>query len=205
MIDLPQVTLCCVTGKNIAAHQLALEYSKRGINFGAVKLLHKESKDIDEWSYGIVYNLGKHIKTEFALLIHDDGFVVNPEMWNPDWLNYDFIGSPFPLPTDSFSYRDVNDKIQRVGNSVSLRSKKLLDLPSKLNMEWKPFFGFYNEDGWISVGNRHIFEEHGCKFAPLEVAKHFGRESEIPENQDVEKPFVFHKYAGRNYQYKNLL
>jgi hypothetical protein len=51
---------------------------------------------------------------------------------------------------------------------------------------------------------RHVFEEHGCKFAPLEVAKYFSRESEIPENKDIEKTFVFHKHRGRNKNYPNF-
>src|SRR3990167_5668021 len=68
------------------------------------------------------------------------------------------------------SFRDVNGKIQRVGNSVGLRSKKLLDLPKKLNLEWKSFHGYFNEDGAISVNYRHIFEANGCKYMPFEEA-----------------------------------
>ena len=202
-IKLPNVTLIAFTGKNIEGHQKALEYSQRGIEFGAVKLINSPSKSIDEWCKKIVYDLGSHVETDFAILVHDDGFVVNSEMWNPDWLQYDFVGAPFPLPKDDFSYRDVNGKIQRVGNSVSLRSKKLLDLPKKLGMEWKPFHGFYNEDGYISVNMRHVFEEHGCKFAPFEVALKFGREVPLPENKNIE-PFCFHKNAGENSKYPNF-
>jgi hypothetical protein len=202
-IKLPNVTLIALTGINIEGHQKALEYSQRGIEFGAVKLIYSPSENIDEWCRKIVYDLGDYVDTEFALLIHDDGFVIHPEMWDADWLNYDFIGAPFPLPKDNFSYRDINGKIQRVGHSVSLRSKKLLDLPKKIGMEWKPFHGFYNEDGYISVNMRHIFEENGCKFAPFEIALHFGREAVLPENKNI-RPFVFHKNAGPNKKYPNF-
>jgi hypothetical protein len=137
-------------------------------------------------------------------LVHPDGFVVHPESWRDEWLSYDFIGAPWPLPTDDYSYRDVNGNLVRVGNSVGLRSKKLLDLPRALGLEWKAYHGNTNEDGFLCCHNRHILEENGCKFAPLEVAKWFSRETEIPENQDVEKPFAFHKHAGRNSQYPNF-
>ncbi len=130
--------------------------------------------------------------------------MVNPESWRDEFLDYDYIGAPWPLPTDDLSYRDNKGEIIRVGNSVSLRSKKLLDIAPTLNLEWKPFHGFFNEDGFITVNYRHVYEEHGIKFAPIEVAKYFSRENDMPENADVDKPFAFHKPTGRNSEYKSF-
>lgn len=183
--------------------QKALDYSCRDIEFGAVKNIIQECNGIDEWNRAIVYDLGEYIDTEYAILVHPDGFIVHPDVWLPDFLDYDYVGAPWPLPTDDFSYRDINGTIQRVGNSVSLRSKKLLDLPKKLGMEWKSFHGFYNEDGYICVNMRHVFEEHGCKFAPLEVAKWFSREKTLPENEHL-RTFAFHGHEGKNKHYPNF-
>jgi len=192
MLSLPNVTLICMTNAKLVEHQRALDISSEKIKFGAVKLIHRPDIDtIDKWNKAMVYELGGYVDTDYAIVIHHDGYIINPEMWNPDWLNYDYIGSPWPLPTDDYSFRDVKGVIQRVGNSVSLRSKKLMDLPKKIGMEWKSFHGFYNEDGYISVNMRHVFEEHGCKFAPLDVAVFFGREHDIPENIGL-KTFLFH-------------
>jgi hypothetical protein len=204
-IKLLNVTLCCIGSEKYKnQQQQALDYSSKDIEFGAVKNIIVSTNSIDEWNKAVVYDLGDYIDTEFALLIHPDGFVVHPESWREEWFQYDFIGAPFPLPKDSFSYRDVHGVIQRVGNSVSLRSRKLLQLPKKIGMEWKPFHGFYNEDGYVSVNMRHVFEENGCRFAPLEVARYFGREYDIPENENIEKTFVFHKHQGRNKIYPNF-
>ena len=54
-------------------------------------------------------------------------------------------------------------------------------------------FGFYDthEDGNICVHNRHIYEEHGCKIAPIEIAKYFSYEASVPENDGI-IPFGFH-------------
>ncbi len=203
-IKLPNVTLCCIGSEKYRDQQEnALKYSSQDIDFGAVKNIIVNTNSIDEWNKAVVFDLGDYIDTEFALLIHPDGFVIHPEMWNNEWLNYDFIGAPFPLPKDDFSYRDINGKIQRVGNSVSLRSKKLLDLPKKIKMEWKPFHGFYNEDGYITVNMRHVFEENGCTFAPFEKAIHFSREMPLPENKGL-KTFCFHKHFGENKKYPNF-
>lgn len=173
--------------------QKALDASCEGIEWGAVKNIIVPTNTIDEWNRAIVFDLGDYIDTEFALLIHPDGYVVNPDMWRPEFLDYDYVGAPWPLPTDDFSYRDIHGKIQRVGNSVAIRSKKLLMLPKQISMDWKPFHGFYNEDGYIAVNMRHLFEEHGCTFAPIGVAKYFGKEYDVPENQGIDRTFAFHK------------
>ena len=206
MIDLPQVTLVLVSGLGYRTDEniFALKYAQKGISFGDVKYIQLDSiKKIDDWNNAIIYELPKYIDTDFCLLVHENGTVVHPESWNPEWLKYDFIGSPWPLPQDDFSYRDEEGNIVRVGNSVSLRSKKLLNLAAQRPLLYR--YGNNNEDGHITCWNRKWLESQGCKFAPIEVAKWFGRELEIPENQDVDKPFIFHYnkvYPGRNEQYR---
>lgn len=182
-----------------ASHAEALRKSSEKIEFGAIKLIQLgEITDLNSWNKAIFYDLVDYVQTDYCILVHENGFIVNPVSWKNEWLKYDFAGSPFPLPKDNYSYRDIYGKIQRVGNSVSLRSRKLLAIPRQHNLEWKSFHGFYNEDGAIAVNYRHIFEQQGCKFMPLEEAIYFGRENEIPENQHVDKPFLFHNYVGKN-------
>ena len=89
-----------------------------------------------------------------------------------------------------------------VGNGgFSLRSKKLTEVPTKVDVPfdvvamndfYKMFGGVnWNEDGNICVHNRHIFEEQGCKFAPVEVAKDFSHESPLNVNHGI-IPFGYH-------------
>ena len=193
MIELPQVTLCCLTGTNYKRqeHLDALWKSQEGIRFGEVKLIELESiKDIDSWNRAVIYELPKYIQTSYVLFIHHDGYVVNPSLWNNSWLDWDFIGAPWPLPNDRFSYLTGNGRLIRVGNSVSLRSKKLMDLVATRPMEYH--YGNNNEDGQICVWERDWLESQGCKFAPLEVAKYFSKEHEIEENKNI-KTFAFHQ------------
>lgn len=209
MISLPNVTLIALGSINHTGMYQALEYSKQGIEWGDVKMITSvECPTIDHWNKAIIYQLKDFIETDYCLLIHPDGFVVNPDMWRDEFLQYDFIGSPWPLPTDRYSYRTPDGEIVRVGNSVSLRSKKILHLPTELEMAWHPYFGNMNEDGFITCHNRRLFQHFGARFAPIEVAKYFGREMDIPENQDIESPFVFHLHdtmLGRNEKYKPLV
>lgn len=190
MISLPNITLIALTNKNFEEHKEAIDKSCERIEFGAVKLIWDEKcNSIDEWNRKIIYDLPKYIDTDFALLIHADGFVVHPELWKDEFLDYDYIGAPWPLPIDDYSYRDEAGDLVRVGNSVSLRSKKLMDLVA--TRPWRSYYGNTNEDGFISCHNRKWLESQGCKFAPLELAVHFSKEHEIPENVGLET-FAFH-------------
>jgi hypothetical protein len=213
MLKLENVTLVSVTSVNIERTIMALKYSMREINFGEailltdkdtsfndVKIIKIDPLDYIGYSKFIVYELHKFINTEFALIIQDDGFVINPRQWNSEFLKYDYIGAPFPIPqsNDKISYRDPFGNLVRVGNGgFSLRSKKLLSLPSKLNLEWKPYFGYYNEDGFFAVHNKHIFENNGCKFSPVDLAARFSIEKETPETIGVTS-FGFHGKSNPN-------
>ena len=192
MLKIPNVTLIALTSVDWEGHKAALDKSCEGIEFGGVKLVwDAKIKNIDDWNKAIVYDLWKYVDTDYALLIHSDGYVINPQLWNPEWLNYDYIGAPWPLPTDDFSYRDDRGELVRVGNSVSLRSRTLLTLPTELGLEWKSYYGNTNEDGFFTCHHRSLFEKMGMRYAPLEVAVHFSKEHEIPENRGLET-FAFH-------------
>lgn len=204
MISLLNITLCALGGEKYrSANQAALDYSALGVKFGAVVNIMHECPTIDDWNRAIVFDLHGYIHTDFALLVHPDGFVVHPDSWRHEFLAYDFVGAPWPLPTDDHSYRDINGDIVRVGNGVSLRSKRLLRLPSLLGWPWQSFFGNTNEDGYISCHYRKEFELRGMRFAPLDVAKHFSREKPVPENVGI-RPFAFHRHEGENASYPNF-
>jgi len=189
-LQLPSVTLCCLTNKDFEGHKHAVDMCTMGIEFGAVKIIWDEKcTSIDEWNRKIIQDLYKYVDTSHALLIHADGYVLDADLWRPEWLEYDYIGAPFPLPTDDYSYRDEDGELVRVGNSVGLRSRKLMELASQ--REWKSYYGNTNEDGFITCHNRKWLESEGCKFAPLEVAVHFSKEHTIPENENL-STFMFH-------------
>lgn len=194
MLKLPEVTLIALSGIGYQTEEnlSALKKSCEGIEWGAVKYIQQGNiVDINSWNKAVVYDLGTYIDTPFAMFVHGDGYVINPHLWNPDWLNYDYIGAPWPLPRDDYSYKTPKGELVRVGNSVSLRSKAILDLPLINKFEWKPYYGNTNEDGFLCVHNRDKLIESGIRFAPLEVARHFSKEHKMEENRGLET-FAFH-------------
>lgn len=221
MIKLPQVTLISVSTRNVEKAADALYYSCRGIEFGEVKLLSQykphnlsenytwgfidEMETIDNWNYFMVYELWKHIDTEFAFIVHPDGFIVHPESWDDKFLEYDYIGAAWPVVPPHYT-DPISNEIVRVGNSVSIRSKKIMKLPTDINMPWELFEGNYNEDTQITVANRTLLLSHGIKYAPLELAVHFSHETLLPEMEGI-KPLAFHRYHKQghpNFNYPRL-
>jgi hypothetical protein len=222
MLKLPNVTIAALACTHIDETVRALKYSMRDIVFGgAVLASHikpcnlpadiryesvSQNKTIDDFNYKMIYEMHKYIRTEFMLLIHYDGFVINPQSFRNEFLNYDYIGAPWPK---NKSLSDADGNICRVGNSVSLRSKRLMELPAKLNLpfsplDFAPYKNMTNEDLFICVKNKRIFEKNGMSFAPLEIAKYFSHEANIAEIRGI-KPFVFHDYFGANKNNGKLL
>jgi hypothetical protein len=215
MVTLNNVTLVCVTCTNTDRAIKALNYSTKGIKFHDVILL--TDKDVNPvgintikidhldyigYSEFIIYKLHNHITTDHVLIIQDDGFVVNPDKWDDEFLKYDYIGAPFPIPppNDNITYRDPFGNLMRVGNGgFSLRSKRILSLATELDLEWKSYFGYWNEDGFFTCHNRHIYEQHGCVYAPLDVAAKFSHERPTSETIGI-TPFGFHGKGHKDYR-----
>ena len=216
-LKLPTVTLAAMTSVNIYETVRAMAYSMRDIEFGdAVFISHKRPfylprgvrfgkidrlNDIDAFNHACVYKLQDYVKTDYMLLVHADGFVVHPECWEDEFLKYDYIGSPWPVGENDAAYTDASGRLCRVGNSVSVRSKRLLEYPSKHDLPWeRDREGFYNEDTFLCVRHRAEMESEGLKWAPFETALRFGREKPLPENEGLDT-FIFHKWWGENEKY----
>ena len=153
-----------------------------------------------DYSKFMIYHLNEYINTDFAITIQHDGFIINPDAWRDEFLNYDYIGAPWPWREQGF-VTPFGEHVSVGNGGFSLRSKKLIELPTKvevpfdvvaMNHFYKMFGSVnWNEDGNICVHNRHIFEENGCKFAPVEVAKYFSYESPLDINRGI-IPFGYH-------------
>jgi len=202
MLNLNKVTLVAISSVNIEDTIKALKISKEKINFFDCILFSHEMpsnlpKDIsfikieqlhssDDYSKFCIFELSKFIKSEFVLIVQYDGYILRPEKWKDYFMDYDYIGAPWP-EGEIWQY-------VRVGNGgFSLRSKKLLDAPNILNL---PFSNggtpFYSEDMQLCVFHRKDLENYGIKYAPINIAAEFSHELDVMENNS--EPFGFHKY-----------
>ena len=189
MLELAQVTLCCIDTANPGLALRALRLSSAGIRFARTLLLTdrpQEAQGIEvrtiaplasreEYSAFVLKSLLPHVDTGHVLLIQWDGYVVNPQAWRDDFLRCDYVGAKWFWHNDS----------HRVGNGgFSLRSRKLL---AALQDERIQLAG--NEDETICRAFRPLLErEHGIVFASESLAEEFAFEAAYP----VGKPFGFH-------------
>ncbi len=125
----------------------------------------------DIYTYGWlqVRKLARFMTTDFMLNIQADGFVMNAELWSETFMDYDYIGAPWPLGLTMTS---------RVGNSgFSLRSREFMEL-SAIGPAYETGTG---DDVWFCHTAHQYFLDHGMKFAPLELAGRFSLENDCDD------------------------
>lgn len=216
MLDLNNVTLVTIDGVGNTPDALkALKYSCNSIKYGEVlyfstknwsnnnfyKFVEIPKLTYDEYNKFCLVTLCDYIETDYVLIVQDDGFVVNPNKWSKNYLNYDYIGAPWPKEHLFFNTKRwpiVHNKLcesdvkYHIGNGgFTLRSKKLLNSIKNLySSEHKDI----PEDVLICIAFRKLLENKGFIFAPYDIAKTFSCESIFVENEyhDPNNTFGFH-------------
>jgi hypothetical protein len=210
-IKLPDVTLVTVSSLDLLDTIDALVYNLRGVEFASVKLISHEKPqglpaqvefgrcekitNLDEYSKFMIYDLGEFIDTPYCLTVQRDGVIVNPQRWRDEFLNFDFIGAPWP---EDDAFRDPAGTLIRVGNGgFSLRSRKFLQVAKTEKIPFVSSTNCLHEDAWQCVVNRATYLKNGIRFAGIDTAKYFSHEFNVPEIKGI-KPFGFHKYRKQN-------
>ena len=190
---LDEVTLACADTVNHALALRALERSQRGLRYARTVLLTDAVPDgirvpadievaaidplrsRDDYSRFVLKRLHAYIETRHVLLIQWDGYVVNPDAFEPAFLDCDYIGAKWYWFDDTM----------RVGNGgFSLRSRKLLDALQDPRIESRDA-----EDITIGRTFRPLLErDHGIRFASEALADRFAFEAAYP----IGMPFGFH-------------
>jgi hypothetical protein len=109
------------------------------------------------------YELPRYVRTSHCLMVQWDSWVINPAAWEPDWLQYDYIGALWPWHPTS-----------RVGNGgFSLRSLRLMERLARYP-ELYPVD--HPEDDTLCRRYRPMLEAEGFRWAPDAAAVRFSFE-----------------------------
>ena len=201
MNKLENVTLIAVDGCEPDNAQKVLRFCLDKMDFIKTKLItyqepvEKDARietilinklDYRGYNEFIIKKLSDYIDTEFCLLVQTDGYILHPELWKDEFLNYDYIGAPWAC---------FAPNLQTGNGGFSLRSKKFLEI-SKNHC---PYTGHTNEDVVVCRVHRKLFEYHGAKYAPAEVAIQFSFEEAFPQfgHNDSSKSFGFHNKGNK--------
>lgn len=130
------------------------------------------NKDYSLW---LIEELVNYIYDSSHLLVHQwDSAVIDPSKWTDEFLQYDYIGAPWPVESNF-----------RVGNGgFSLRSKKFLEDSCTLG-SLLPIGKFVvgNEDYFLcNTLGKFLTNVKKIKFPPIELARQFSVERPIIES-----------------------
>jgi len=128
-----------------------------------------------DYSDLLLTGLRQYVAGTHVLIIQWDSFILHPELWTNDFLQYDYIGATWPHHPDT-----------PVGNGgFSLRSVKLLEA-----LESPAITKRHPEDFCICVDNKATLEnQFSIRFAPSNVAEQFA-----VERSDWHPAFGFHGF-----------
>jgi hypothetical protein len=204
------VTLVAVASNMISETLKALRKCINLMEFSKVKFITHELPDnlpsdieyvecpkltyIDNMEY-VFKELGQHIDTTHCLLIQHDSWILRPQMWNDDWLQYDYIAPPWS--THACMKLPTGDYVRVGCGGFALRSKKFMDIPKKYDLPLVEYIGYpcnqWAEDWNSCFYYRDLFLKLGIKYAPQSAATEFGQEVDMDENVGI-YPFGFHRY-----------
>jgi hypothetical protein len=213
-INLPNVTLVAAdcTDKIMKTIE-AMNISSEGIRYGETILFSHKKPDImpsyfrfekipkienlDMYSYFMFKELGKYVNTSHCLTVQADGYVINPNLWDDSWLQWDYIGACWEYSETSYIAWGSGEHIRNGNGGFSLRSKKILQIPIDHDLPLLQECGYFNEDGNLTCYYNQLMLALGVKYAPVEVAARFSYENEVPENKYIKDFFGFHKHDPR--------
>lgn len=205
-LDLSSVTLFCADCYDAARVVPIIERCKSLCNFGAVKLMTSCDLDYEHvvkikpltshvmYSVWMVKKAYTFVDTEHMLVVQHDGWILNPDVWNPSWLSYDYL-SPLFIHNHQINALSVGQ------GGFSFRSRRLMEWIANRAPAWdetpagtdhtQAMLGSY-EDGVISLVYRHAALAAGFKYASPEEASKFGQGGQCDPAYYVRRPFGFH-------------
>lgn len=199
------LTVISATAESPNSHAKAIERTAQALPFPTQKILvsAKTPKQFDgsviaapDWfvpgdrivkSRMMLQFMPKLVKSDFSIFCEWDGFAINPRHWTDKFLEYDYIGAPWPWKWNP----DAPER--RVGcGGFSLRSKRWLDACLTL-----PTIETSAEDTHCCCYHLDHFIAAGCKIAPLALAQRFCLEHGNPEfpRHTINDSFGFHWHA----------
>ena len=219
MLKLPEVTLIGYDSFQPERTLKAMRFSMRQVKFGRVvfvgdannpvvqgrcsdweiELKHGTSDSRIDHEYFMLETIADFIETSHCLYTEWDAAVVNVSAWNPQFLEYDYVGAPWVIGAQEEQFwvsksRPINPKWKApitdenncVGNGgFSLRSKRFISEVKKHVDRNNPHQ--ICSDAWMCRTLRHQMNQLGFRYASEDLAERFSCEDRIYSGQ-----FGFH-------------
>lgn len=212
MLNLKNVTLFSIAwGNKLEQTKKALKKCCEQVAFYDVVFLTPPESSIstnpteNEINYNVfmINHLHKFIKSDFCLVAQWDGFIIDANMWQDEFFDYDYIGA-------SWQFSGCKNCVGNGG--FSLRSKRFLQVSSSIkydpfNCSWFDPQQAYDrpippEDWFLCYHSYEEMKDNAINFAPIDLANKFSVENIGPNTyfnrQDLStyNSFGFHYHAN---------
>lgn len=209
---LPKILVVSATAFKVESHALAIQKTMEALPFHSNGLListrpplaecgvewmqipskwiPRGSWNREEYSRFMLGGLADFVmEYDRCITVQWDGYAVNRERWSNEFLEYDYIGAPWP--------RWMN--IGRVGNGgFSIRSREWIAVSAAMF----PRFPFHHpevkgsEDSYSCKVFRFFYERSGMTVAPVSVASQWSIEHAVEEypKWNISQSFGFHGF-----------
>lgn len=186
MLNSKSITLfACAWGRETESTLKTFDFCIKSFPYFDAFYFENKIDNLVDYNRFMVEKLNSVIKTDFVMVVQSDGFIKNPHLWRDEFLDYDYIGAPWP-------WHNV------CGNGgFCIRSKKFIQASSELKYnKAHPEYPECPEDNFLCLPsyNRSFFENKGIKFADIKTALDFSFEHPIPNfpNHNKAQSFGFH-------------
>mgnify|MGYP001583929823 FL=1 len=186
IIELPNVTLWASVpcgGENYQARVFrVLRYCNRLVKFQRTVLIScVEPRQPFEFEFVRVPQIKREelniwfnctapkylLESDFSFSVHEDGFILNPSLWTPEFLACDYIGAPWDAR--------VTGAGGMVGNGAfCIESRRMNE--EKLILPMDAGIPPVAADVYVCRTHRERLEKNGIRFAPVELAERFSVE-----------------------------
>ena len=142
-----------------------------------------------DYEQAVLTSGARYLLTPFMLFMEWDSMVVNPAAWTDEFLQYDYIGAPWPNHVEE-GWPPCNET-NNVGNGgFALKSAAFCAKVCEATQLFAGDPAMLSSDRWQCRTIRPWMEDHGIVYAPEPVAARFSCENRIYSGQ-----FGFH---GKN-------
>ncbi len=154
-------------------------FGSKPLNIGETFFKINSISSINEYNSFLLYTVPFFVSEDYLCIFQWDGYPINPTKFSEDFLDFDYVGAPWP------HFREGK---QIIGNGgFSIRSNRMMQFLFKNRIELEKIALNQGrttnpEDVYVCITLHGILKQNGFTFAPLELASKFSFEAPPAQN-----------------------
>lgn len=127
---------------------------------------------IPSYEFAVLIEPSNHVKTDFVIFQEWDAGIIDPDAWKDEFMNYDYIGAPWPVNR----YVGCTSRNNVGAGGFAMKSKRWCEIVGALARQQPRHIPLVS-DQWACQTMRRELEQRGIRFAPTALADQFAIEN----------------------------